>query len=49
MPDRLPIFLKRLAAKKPELVFNLLEDIALNLLDKELRYSPVAPLKPLEG
>lgn len=34
LPDRLPIFLKRLAANKPELVFNLLEDIALNILEK---------------
>ncbi|CAD8210147.1 unnamed protein product [Paramecium pentaurelia] len=45
LPDRLPIFLKRLAANKPELVFNLLEDIALNILEKQLREVPVVPAK----
>lgn len=34
LPDRLPIFLKKLAANKPEVVFNLLEDMALNILEK---------------
>ncbi|CAD8121308.1 unnamed protein product [Paramecium sonneborni] len=49
LPERLPIFLKKLAAKKPELIFNLLEDIALNLLEKELLSTPVNPIKPIEG
>ncbi|CAD8209946.1 unnamed protein product [Paramecium octaurelia] len=46
LSDRLPTILKKLAANKPELVLNLLEDIALNQLEKQLLATPVPPLKP---
>ena len=45
--ERLPLFLKKLVEKKPEVVINLLEETALKKIDGELTYPPTVPLKPL--
>lgn len=44
--ERLPVFLKKLTEKRPEVVMNLLEETALKKIEGELTYPSIVPIPP---